>query len=82
MDDMVEQPPLQRSRTERPARPQVVIVGAGFGGLSAALKLRHIVGRGPRACRQSRNGYGPGGRLDEFAAVQHAFSPAYPRIFG
>jgi NADH dehydrogenase len=42
MDDMVEQPPLQRSRTERPARPQVVIVGAGFGGLSAALKLRHI----------------------------------------
>jgi NADH:ubiquinone reductase (H+-translocating) len=41
MDGMAEQPTL-RSQAERPTRPQVVIIGAGFGGLSAALKLRHI----------------------------------------
>jgi NADH dehydrogenase len=41
MDGMAEQP-TRRSQAERPTRQQVVIVGAGFGGLSAALKLRHI----------------------------------------
>ena len=41
MDGMAEHP-TQRSQAERPTRPQVVIVGAGFGGLSAALKLRDI----------------------------------------
>jgi NADH dehydrogenase len=41
MDAMAEQP-VRRPQADRPARPQVVIVGAGFGGLSAALKLRHI----------------------------------------
>jgi NADH dehydrogenase len=41
MDTMAEQP-TRRPQAERPTRPQVVIVGAGFGGLSAALKLRHI----------------------------------------
>jgi NADH dehydrogenase len=39
MDCMAEQLLSQNSPTKR---PQVVIVGAGFGGLSAALKLRHI----------------------------------------
>lgn len=38
---MAEQP-VRRPRTEPRARPQVVIVGAGFGGLSAALKLRRV----------------------------------------
>jgi NADH dehydrogenase len=42
MDGMVEQPPAQISWTERRVRPRVIIVGAGFGGLSAALKLRHL----------------------------------------
>jgi NADH dehydrogenase FAD-containing subunit len=41
MDAMAEQP-ARRPQADPPARPQVVIVGAGFGGLSAALKLRHI----------------------------------------
>jgi NADH dehydrogenase len=42
MDGMVKRSPTQVTQTERPARPRVVIVGAGFGGLSAALKVRHL----------------------------------------
>ena len=33
---------LVESHPDRPARPRVVIVGAGFGGLAAARALRHV----------------------------------------
>ena len=34
--------PETRSTGETDTRPRVVIVGAGFGGLSAAKALRHV----------------------------------------
>jgi len=44
MDGVIEQPEIaQRDRpSARPSRPRVVIIGAGFGGLSAATRLGKV----------------------------------------